>query len=161
MTSEAASPSLSLAVSGLLRPPFTWLPRAVVTGPKRPRPLRPRWPLSGHAQSHRSLILSGFRTFSASTVSTPTTKVLLHRRHEHRSQSRNSKTSGCLPGAGPPDADEGMNPLGVFDRNPARAQTLFFCLQEAMEACVGENPQACSVPAGSLSLPPCLDRWQI
>lgn len=33
-----------------------------------------------------------------------------------------------------------MNPLGVFDRNPARAQTLFFCLQEVMEACVGENP---------------------
>lgn len=43
------------------------------------------------------------------------------------------KEAGCLPGAGTVSVLV-KNPLWVLDINPARAQTLFFCLQQDTEA---------------------------
>lgn len=40
---------------------------------------------------------------------------------------------GCLPGAGPVSGIV-KNPLWVLDTNPARAETLFLCLQQETEA---------------------------
>ena len=66
--------------------------------------------------------------------------------------------SSCLPGAGPV-LETVKNLLWVLDTNPARAQTLFACLQQESEAWGKKTSAAHSMPFFSLSLLSCQDDW--